>query len=147
MTKQLIGTGRLSWNRHERVSDRYGAVTLHGSSLGQEVVINQVPCVAGRLVAEVIETRQSHHIGDLFRGLAPSTPQVGERIELGQGTLFFEASDGLTAVGLSPEDDRASDWLDPQALYRVHSQTVRLWFVPRVRPAAAKKTSRTQRKT
>ncbi|WP_030472510.1 hypothetical protein [Lentzea aerocolonigenes] len=31
-----------------------------------------------------------------------------------------------TAVGLAPDDDRDTDWLDPRALYRCHNQTVRL---------------------
>ncbi len=87
----------------------------------------------GRLVAEVQATRQSTHVGDLFRGLRPETPEVGERIVLGEGRLFCQTVDreeGIEAVGCTPEpeDPRDSDWLDPRALYRAHEQTVRLVF-------------------
>lgn len=58
-------------------------------------------------------------------------PTVGDQITLGTGTLFVAASpDGITEIGLTPDDARAHDWLDPHALYRCHSQTVRLEFRP-----------------
>ncbi|WIV57911.1 hypothetical protein [Amycolatopsis nalaikhensis] len=77
----------------------------------------------------MLETRPSVHCGDLTRGLAPTTPAVGEQITLGSGTVFTEPDPdtGLpTAVGLVPDDGRDEDWLDPRALYRCHNQTVRL---------------------
>ena len=76
-----------------------------------------------------METRQSSHIGDIFRGISPSTPQIGDSIELGEGTLFVSASPEGQWVGLEPDELRNSDWLDPEALYRVHDQTVVLSFV------------------
>jgi hypothetical protein len=79
----------------------------------------------GSLVVEVLETRESTHIGDLFRGFFPSTPQVGEVIRLGSGAVFVEPGE-ISTIGLLPDDHRTSDWLDPQALYRAHEQTVRL---------------------
>jgi hypothetical protein len=88
----------------------------------------------GRLVAEITATRQSTHVGDVFRGLRPETPEVGERIVLGEGRLFRQTVDDreerIEAVGCTPEpeDDRDTDWLHPSALYRAHEQTVRLVF-------------------
>jgi hypothetical protein len=131
-----LGTGVLSWPRNERVSDRYGTVMLMTDAGARAQYINPAsPPVGqrGSLVAEVVETRQSDHIGDAFRGLHPETPEIGDRIELGSGTFFTEPTDfGAVLMGLSPDDGRTSDWLDPKALYRVHNQTVRLLLVPAV---------------
>lgn len=130
----LVGEGVLTWNRHERVSDRYGTVYLMaegGDSLGGENEdarpALRIPDreARGCLVAEIVNTRESTHIGDFFRGIRPSTPTVGDVILLGEGSIFREEY----SVGLSPKDDRTSDWLDPHALYRCHEQTVRLWFI------------------
>lgn len=130
--KTSLGTGLFSWNRHERVSDRYGAVTLLD---GNDKAIQAVPANLighkGKLIAEVRETRQSQHIGDFFRGLSPETPEIGESITLGTGTLFEEPAEGQAnrAVGLKPEKRRESDWLNPKAMYRCHDQTVELFFL------------------
>jgi hypothetical protein len=152
MTEHLIGRGGVSWPSAERRSDRYGLVGLLGvfpidvdSALWQGVEPGtsyptgeylplplSVARLAGRrgtLVATVVETRASGHCGDLFRGIYPSTPTVGERITLGTGTLFVD--DGC--VGVRPDDGRESDWLDPRALYRAHAQTVVLTFEEDVR--------------
>jgi hypothetical protein len=127
--------GYLSWSRHERVSDRYGTVLLFEASLGgidgpgdEPIhVFTGVPVLhRRRLVAEVLEQTKSEHIGDLSRGIGPpkgGTP-VGERVVLGEGLVFLAERD--TYLGLKPTDGRASDWLDPKALYRVHSHKVRL---------------------
>lgn len=142
MSAVELGTGRLSWPRAERVGDRYGVVMLmvDGDSLSEPTgyirPANPPIGQRGRLVAEVLETRESTHIGDLFRGLFPETPEVGERIVLGNGTFFTEDTDwGALTMGLEPHEPRHSDWLDPVALYRAHEQTVRLTFEPEDRPA------------
>jgi hypothetical protein len=139
----VIGEGVLTWDASERISDRYGAVFLmnDGDSMhepsGYVLIPDDVPVgMPGWLVAEVVATRQSTHVGDVFRGLRPQTPEVGERIVLGRGRLFRQTVDRdsphpvIEAVGLAPEDvdDRDTDWLDPRALYRAHEQTVRLTF-------------------
>ena len=53
---------------------------------------------------------------------------------LGTGTLFLNTvSEGGTTyhnIGLSPDDGRTKDWMNPRSLYRCHEQTVRLIFVP-----------------
>lgn len=134
--RKLLGTGILTWTRGERVSDRYGTVFLmpDGDSFtppSGRVDLDRVEG-KGKLVAEVVETRESTHIGDFFHGLFPETPKVGERIELGEGEVFFEDSDPVdnvgTKVGIKPHDDRDHWWLDAKALYRVHEQTVNLYF-------------------
>lgn len=136
----LLGTGVLSWNRKERIEDRYGAVFL----LATLTSSSPLPLAGaeheeefGNLLAIVRETRKSDHIGDLFRGFSPSTPKKGEEILLGTGCLFFDGGEeggNFPAVGVSPEDLRPTDWLNPKALYRCHSQTVELYFVMEDKP-------------
>ena len=82
----------IRWNRDERISDRYGSVGLWNDyrlCLSNDKLKDKV----GTLKAIIIETRESHHFGDIFRGLFPSTPEIGDVIELGHGILWFE--DGL----------------------------------------------------
>ena len=119
-----LGTGVLDWEREERISDRYGLVELFLRP-GEPVKLNRIAQpLYGKLVAVVREVRRSSHIGDLFHGVKPTIPEIEERIELGTGTIFFEDD----AVGLMPVDGRLTLWLDINALYRVHSQTVTLYF-------------------
>ena len=141
----LLGRGVLNWSKHERVSDRYGAVTLSEKSGGyfgaeEEAGINVpfVPLAAvpdmgwalGSLFAIVKETRTSAHVGDFFRGVFPVTPVVGENIPLGTGRIFWENTDyGALSVGVKPED-REYPWMDVEKLYRCHDQTVELYFTP-----------------
>jgi hypothetical protein len=131
-----IGIGRLTWPSRERITDRYGLVGLLQCGDSTSVSTDWAPLDLsgvgewGRLQATVLETRRSTHVGDRFRGLFPSTPKRGEVIKLGVGLLFTEPIDvGTPGVGLQPTDERATDWLDPAALYRAHEQTVRLEFV------------------
>lgn len=140
--KTLIGTGALSWWRTERISNRYGSVALyHENSLGATIsdgeriskdTIKPLLGQQGKLIAEVTHTRESTHIGDLFRGLSPSTPSVGDVFVLGEGTFFSEPiiEDNKldVCVGVEPTDGRDEDWLDPNKLYQVHEQTVNLYF-------------------
>lgn len=133
--KHLISTGKLTWEPHERRTDRYGAVYLlsKGDSTTQDyeyAPIAMPPEFVGkivRLTAEVIETRQSTHIGDLFHGVFPTTPDVGEVQTLGTGVLSMgRTSYGADTVVIDP-GDRETFWMDIRALYRVHEQTVRLY--------------------
>jgi hypothetical protein len=84
------------------------------------------------LRALVTETRQSTHIGDLFHGVFPTTPAVGEVITLGTGLLAAGRNAcGHMTVGLEPfDDERPTMWLDIHALYRCHEQTVDLMYQP-----------------
>ena len=121
-----LGTGVLDWEREERISDRYGVIKLFDQpGEGKRPIrLRHLTEAHGRLVAVVREARDSPHIGDLFHRIFPSKPEVGEQITLGEGTLFFDA-DG---VGLMPDDGRETLWLDIRSLYRVHNQTVTLFF-------------------
>jgi hypothetical protein len=119
-----LGTRMLDWEREERISDRYGVVELFHES-GVPVELTPVTeQLHGKLIAIVREMRQPSHIGDLFHGVRPSVPEIGERIVLGIGAIFFE--DG--GVSLMPDDHRPRLRLDIHALYRVHRQTVTLYF-------------------
>jgi len=119
-----LGTGVLDWEREERISDRYGLVELFLRP-GELVKLDRIAQpLHGRLVAVVREVRRSSHIGDLFHAVKPTIPEIDERIELGTGTIFFEDD----AVGLRPDDGRSTLWLNIHVLYRVHNQTVTLYF-------------------
>ena len=131
----LLGTGALDWNRDERKSDRYGTVSLF-LTMEHDVPLNLQPSYEwqgkrGCLLAIVRENHRSSHVGDRARGFFP--PQeplpLGTELTLGEGVLFIEQEDGM-AVGLAPDDGRLKDWLDPNVLYQLHSQTVDLFFSP-----------------
>ncbi len=84
------------------------------------------------MLVEVTAARESYHIGDLSHNVKPTTPEVGERIVLGEGELFVEIDDyeDVATVGVKPEDGRETGWMDIRSLYRAHCQTVRLYFEP-----------------
>lgn len=126
-----LGSGVLLWSKHERRTTRYGSVSLWTSAGFEREAIpfpNAPVGQHGILVVTVLETRQSDHIGDLDLGITPRTPAVGEEIVLGDGVLFIDTNPdtGVPSIGLHPSDGRDTEWLNPRALYAVHSQTVRL---------------------
>lgn len=87
--------------------------------------------IVGTLKAKVLETRQSLHIGDLARRISTSIPNVDSVIVLGEGMLFYHRyeDEDFNYVGVEPTDpEKEYDWLDPHQLYKVHQQTVELWF-------------------
>ncbi|MGI9293455.1 MAG: hypothetical protein ACR2PS_05680 [Pseudomonadales bacterium] len=130
-----IGTGQLNWPRCERIGDRYGAIRLYQNASpnidgdpGEPMDIDSILGKRGKLVATVLETRESEHIGDFFHGFFPTTPDIGEVIEFGDGEFFKETIDGIEYIGLRPADGRNAFWMNPESLYRAHQQTVRLDF-------------------
>lgn len=127
VNKIFLGKGILGWERTERVSDRYGTVKLFTTTEQNEAVPFDVQLSGrrGALVVEVVKTRESNHIGDLFHGIMPVTPKLGEVFVLGRGTIFFE---GIFTVGVKPRGNRATLWLDIKKLYKSHFQTVNLYF-------------------
>ena len=129
-TATTLGEGVLNWSRYERIGDRYGAIHLSTTPDSEDYADwSDAPAgTVGTIVAHIIQTRESQHIGDMFRGIGPSTPEVGEEIVLGTGTLFTQLDSGVPVIGVEPSDGRENDWMDPRALYRCHSQTVRLEF-------------------
>lgn len=93
MNRTLLATGHFTWDAIERRSDRYGSVRLSDDK-DQNVLLNPSLDVLegerGRLVAEVLIPVRSPHVGDIARGLVPSTPEIGEIVILGEGSLFIE---------------------------------------------------------
>lgn len=138
--KISLGIGTLTWARAERVSDRYGTVYLIKDGLDSfssepaHSFVNVRPEIlgqSGELLAVVKATRKSTHIGDLFHGIAPRTPEVGQIIVLGKGQLFREpAPEGGHQVGVRPSDGRDALWLNMRSIYDAHEQTVELFFHP-----------------
>lgn len=134
--EHVIGEGDFTWPRYERVFDRYGSVLLtngdpsNSNAPDDDFVRLAVPeGKRGRLFAEVLEVHQSDHIGDLFRGFFPGGAVAGERVFLGAGRAMRGGLGDINeAMRLEPDDGRDSDWLDPEALYRLHSCRVRLVF-------------------
>lgn len=136
----ILGTGALNWHADERRTDRYGTVHLnhnpsvvyHDDAAPDRERFDTAPVgVHGRLVAVIVDTRPTSHIGDLARGVAPQPAPGGAEITLGAGSLFVEASRyGNTEIGVCPDDGRDHAWLDPVALYRCHDQIVRLELRP-----------------
>jgi hypothetical protein len=130
-------TGIFTWDGIERRSDRYGAVNISATDFDstarveRKFDIDGLRQLVGKRVsikARVLAVRDSGHLGDLFRGIFPSRPDVGEVIDLGQGTLALEACswDEFPAIALKPPDGRQHDWYAPHKLYRLHDQTVEL---------------------
>jgi hypothetical protein len=138
----FVGLGVLQWSASERRSDRYGAVHLLEYDTGGSYNFSSLsvcPEDFGKratLYCVVMEIRESTHIGDLFHGVFPSTPAIGDRIILGTGLLFAEndrdeRGKPFVRVGVRPfDDDRGTLWMNIEALYRCHSQTVRLMYEP-----------------
>jgi hypothetical protein len=137
----LLGSRALSWPRTERVYDRYGLVGLYDKNSKDEVIsaapVWHMETISaniekpGAIVAKVIQTRKSSHVGDLFRNIHPTMPAIDEEILLGEGRLIQTVQDEVYLVGLFPDDERKTDWLNPNALYRAHEQTVELYFIPK----------------
>ena len=132
-----MGVGKFSWSGAERRVDRYGSCGLWDDDAGVWLpLLIPEPGVRGWIEVEVLETRKSSHIGDLFHGFFPVTPEVGEvfRLSAEAGTVVDAPMDvGFSyerrSIALAPDDGRDTFWLDPAMLYRAHDQTVRLVFV------------------
>lgn len=96
MKKTLLATGYFSWDAVERRSDRYGSIRLNDQN-NNNVLLNpthdDLEGNKGRLVAEVLIPVRSPHPGDIVRGIKTSTPELGEVVLLGEGTLFIEHRD------------------------------------------------------
>lgn len=131
-----LASGVFGWSREERCTNRYGKFEFRTEPYDGGVVadvsydVDAMEALVGnkvRLVARVTATRKSGHCGDLYLGIKPSTPKLGEEIELGVGTLLIEAGDDTDCrIGLKPSDGREEFWIDPRILYRLHDQTVEL---------------------
>lgn len=132
-----IGYGIFMWMSPERRSGRYGYVFMADSDFNRTTTVEATQDTVKysfflgkkvRLIAKVLETRKSGHDGDLFLEIKPSTPMVGEEIELGVGIFSQTYSLNETQLGLEPNDGREINWIDPRILYRLHDQTVELYI-------------------
>jgi len=137
-TKDFMGKGVLSWHANERRTDRYGSIMLMAEGINscsnkdKAAELKYMPpegCY-GQLSVLVTQNRKSTHIGDFFRGVFPTQPEIGEEIILGKGLIFYNTDPDLpyTFIGLYPLDERETDWLDIHSLYRSHEQSVELYF-------------------
>lgn len=138
---QKIARGIVCWDGEERRSDRYGAIALqdeafNGDHTQLEVTFDSKTAQLFkfkkvRMAAKVLEARKSGHLGDLAHKIFPTTPDVGETVDLGIGYLDLEVcpyDPKTTCLLLRPEDGRARFWFDPYKLYRLHDQTVDLFI-------------------
>lgn len=132
-------TGIFSWPAPERRSDRYGLILISDTNYDGDAsspfeldgaAIQALSGQTCNIKVTVLETRKSGHLGDLFRSIYPTKPEVGEVINLGIGGLFAEWVDTFFCFGLKPADGRPDDWFDPKKLYRLHDQTVKVEIVP-----------------
>lgn len=127
MKKHIIGTGQLTWQRHERISDRYGSVWLMTQGTEAPEPITVPKNGIGTIYARVIEPIPSDHIGDMFHGYRQrELPANGVKVPLGYGSVFTEQNNGITSIGVRPIDKRRTDWLNPVALYNLHNSVVEL---------------------
>lgn len=84
---------------------------------------------AGTLVAHVIHsnaTASDREFGKRNPELRP--PEPGERVVLGSGTLFTETYGEAPVIGVRPDDGRAENWMDSDAIFRCKGHLVRLEF-------------------
>jgi len=129
----VIGEGVFGWYRGERVSDRYGAVSLWAPDSTEEVdkpdlATDSIVGKSGKIRAVIIEARESGHIGDFFHGLGPNKPKEGDVIDLGIGEFFSERN-YKEEVGVRPTHGNSVFWMNPNHLYRAHDSVVRLEFI------------------
>lgn len=130
----LLGYGIFAWTTDERVSKRYGAFYLSDSSFNGEkdsfYIVDEYQKYQGkrvRILARVTSNRKSGHCGDHFIKVYPSTPEVGEEIDLGVGIFNFSRSKyhkEHILFELAPVEPRNKYWMDPRLLYQLHDQTV-----------------------
>lgn len=134
----ILGKGIFTWSPEERRSDRYGAFLLENTNYDTDAsyspVLNQDVFAKYKgkkvkLVAHILETRKSGHIGDAYLKILPSTPDVDAKIEIGNGIFDAEPqswSHFKKQFVLKPSDGRNMFWINPEILYRLHDQTVEI---------------------
>ena len=135
---KLLGYGVFSWGAEERRTNRYGSFNMCGESYKGEKPgkspeltkeLRRLDHRRVKLMAKVIETRTSGHLGDMALRISPTTPEVGQEILLGVGILQIESCswDFLPSIALVPKDRRTEMWIDPRILYQLHDQTVEIY--------------------
>jgi hypothetical protein len=101
-----LGIGVLTWDGRERRTDRYDTVYLIAAGRNSLtkgpspslVKLPEEPLGAGTLWAVVLETRESTHIGDLFRGIFPlklTTRKGLSDVDMFVRRFFVDCIEGL----------------------------------------------------
>lgn len=133
MSELLLGSGWLNWDSGERISGRYGTVTLRSQADPEANADSRFPNAligeSGKLYATVLAADP--------RVVAEVLP-VGSVELLGEGELFREVSwhdaggpgTEFEQIGVIPADGCAEEWLDPETLRLLHGQQVELSFHP-----------------
>jgi len=135
MSKQILAKGIFGWDGTERRTSRYGSIHLSDTPFnpkaGSAVVkydkalLKRLEGKRVRLTVEVVEVRDSGHLGDAFLKIVPQRPKVGDIVDLGVGELgSLPGWDGKPDIFLAPKDRAKDLWIDPRKLYRLHDQTV-----------------------
>jgi hypothetical protein len=141
----LNGFGIFTWGSHERVSDRYGSFVLDRTNFGGDATVtpklDDLSPLLGRrtkVTIRVVDTRKSGHIGDAFLGISPTTPDLGAMFEF-IGNLHIGPADwgGHNQIVIAPLDGRRTFWMNPEALYQLHDQTVEVTFEETTDPCPA----------
>jgi hypothetical protein len=90
--KERVGHGVFGWSGTERRTDRYGAFVLAATAYASsDRIANHLDVKALRLLngkrvhitCKVVTNRESGHAGDLALKVFPTTPDVGEVVDLG----------------------------------------------------------------
>jgi hypothetical protein len=133
-----VGFGIFIWDSTERRSNRYGSFylaneTFHANAKATPYLM-PVTALNGRKVAvscQVVQNRESGHLGDTVLGITPTMPEIGEIVPLGVAILRIEPNSEphcTDIIVMRPTDDRTQLWIDPRRLYRLHDQTVYLFI-------------------
>ena len=96
-----LGKGVLTWEKSERVTNRYGTVALipdgetsvtpgEPASLIDELAATHLRGTPGRLYCVVAEPRRSTHMGDQLNKIKPRKPKRLATLVFGHGTLEVE---------------------------------------------------------
>jgi hypothetical protein len=137
---KLLGMGIFSWETFERRSNRYGSFCLSANNYECNVTCqNYISLNVAReyigkkvkLIAKVIASRNSGHIGDLALKIFPTRPNVGDLIEIGVGEFILESIPiGMKdcSISILPNDGRKIFLIDPRKFYMLHDQTVEIYI-------------------
>lgn len=122
MSKQLLGTGLLSWPNYERVGGRYGIIALFRTAEIDE----------GETGLQGLEWNVP--ISDLLGTHGTLTAVLGgQEYELGSGSFFTERDYATDYIGVKPDVPREEEWLNVENLYKVDGMMIRkpveLYFV------------------
>lgn len=125
--------GYFGWGRDDRVSGRYGGITLSSApQIEPTEDLSTMSHFLGRRVrirALVLETGDTSHPGDLIRGHEPSKTMPGTSVELGVGyVMALTDLYGVPTIVFCRQErmGHSEEWIDPKQLYRLIDHKVGL---------------------